>query len=382
MNFMSHHNRIALHTVLVFVITLSAGFSTIPTVAAADQPIRKDRIRSILNRQDTSILRVYLNTKSPYVNGNSVTAAELTAIVKKCGLKQAILAPEPNVADDRVAEVKRLIVDAGIKRIEMSTPKIQAEAYRKRQEQKKLAQQKQKQKNPTQSTARKTDRSATPTPTDTAAIILDRQKGDQLNVYMNTRGTYVNGKSVNPEVLTKVIRKSRLGQAMLTAEPDVKHERVVTVMDIIRQAGISNIKLTTAKPKQTDAKYKQVKPIHQVKPVKPDKRVNTQHVAGPILVDTVKVILYRQKQKGADELNVYLRNATTIHVQGKQISLETLGKLVRKVKADQAIISAEPIVPKQRLMQVKDVITNAGIKHVKFTTPQQQAKQRQKASSR
>jgi biopolymer transport protein ExbD len=97
--------------------------------------------------------------------------------------------------------------------------------------------------------------------------------------------------------------------------------------------------------------------------------------------DAVSEVLARQKKIG-DELNVYLKNATGIYVNGKQISLKTLATVVRKSRTKRAVISAERDVPRERVNQVKEVIQKGGLKDIKLTTPKQRTDEKSKDKTR
>ena len=88
--------------------------------------------------------------------------------------------------------------------------------------------------------------------------------------------------------------------------------------------------------------------------------------------ETVAEILARQERKGdglREELNVYLRDARRVYVNGKQISLTALATVVGQSRTVRAIIAAEPEVSRERVKEVTQVIRENGLQDVKLTKP-------------
>lgn len=180
------------------------------------------KLREILSRQKGDQLKVYLRgSRSKFVNGKSISDRQLKAIIDQAGLKHAIITADLGVHPNRVTEVKEFLTKAGVEKVESKVPVLTlSEVAKASREQATL------------------EREAK------LREVLSRQKGDQLKVYMNSRGTYVNGKSVSGDELKEIIRASELEQAVLTAEPDVVRERVVGVEELIRSSGIDDIQLS------------------------------------------------------------------------------------------------------------------------------------------
>ena len=82
----------------------------------------------------------------------------------------------------------------------------------------------------------------------TISLILARQKGDQLKLYLRgSRSMFMNGKSISTEILSTVIKESGIEQAVITTSPDVHPDRVAEIEKLIQKNGIDNV--TTPAPK-------------------------------------------------------------------------------------------------------------------------------------
>ena len=68
-----------------------------------------------------------------------------------------------------------------------------------------------------------------------------------MKVYLNSRGGYVNGKSVSKSELTTIITESGLSQAVLSAELYLSAEQIEGWETVIRKAGIEKIERTAPK---------------------------------------------------------------------------------------------------------------------------------------
>ncbi|MEM7014251.1 MAG: hypothetical protein AAF585_22550 [Verrucomicrobiota bacterium] len=170
-------------------------------------------------------------------------------------------------------------------------------------------------------------------------IILDRQKDEVLKVYLKgSHGIYVNGKQISANALAAVAKRMSLKQSIVTTTPGVTAERVREVEGILRDDGVTKVK--TEQQKVVSAKEASKA--------------------------TLAVIADRQKD---NVLNVYLRNARTIHVNGKQISVGMLEKLARDLNANSAVISAEAAVHREREDEIKALIVTNGVKDVSFKAP-------------
>ena len=87
--------------------------------------------------------------------------------------------------------------------------------------------------------------------------------------------------------------------------------------------------------------------------------------------ETVKEILARQEKKEDElkaELNVYLRDARRVYVNGKQISLTVLSEVARKSKTKRAVITSEEFVSSERVDEVKKSLRKGGLKKVEAKT--------------
>ncbi len=188
---------------------------------------REATIRLILSRQKGDQLKVYLRgSRGMFINGKSISTGILSVVIQESGLKQAVITTSPGVHPDRVTEVEKRIQKDGIEKIEAKAPKqtLREVAAESRA-----------------GTARNRET--------TLREILSRQKGDQLKVYLNSRGAYVNGKSVSSSILTEIVSKSGLEEAVLTAEPYVSEDKVAAWKALIRKSGIEASKQSAPNPK-------------------------------------------------------------------------------------------------------------------------------------
>ena len=165
-------------------------------------------------------------------------------------------------------------------------------------------------------------------------IILSRQKGDQLKVYLNSRGAYINGKSISRDNLAKIIAESRLKQAILTAEPYLDHEKVDAWEALIRKSGVKQITLAEPKPAASND-------------------------------EKLRIILARQK---GDQLKVYL-NSRGAYINGKSITRDDLAKLAAEAKFKQAILTAEPYLDREKVDAWEALIRKAGVKQITLAEP-------------
>lgn len=184
---------------------------------------REAKLRAILARQKSDQLRFYLNSRGTYINGKQVTADELRTIVRESGLRAAIVTGAPGVHPSRVAEVEALIQENGIGKTELNTSdnltlREIATASRER-------------------AARHREGKL--------REVLARQKSNRLKVYMNSRGTYINGKQISADELQTIVRESGLDQARITAESYVNNDRITKVKAAIREAGVEDVVIFT-----------------------------------------------------------------------------------------------------------------------------------------
>lgn len=315
-------------TVLTGILSLALAVSAIaPGTASAEEPTLKElatasrekaakareaTIRLILARQKGDQLKVYLRgSRSMFINGKSISTGILSTVIKESGLEQAVITTSPDVHPDRVAEIEKLIQKDGIENVKAPEPKtlqqVVAESRAK--------------------VAR--DREAT------LREVLSRQKGDQLKVYLNTRGAYVNGRAVSSSLLSEIVSASGLEDAVLTAEGTLTEEKVAAVQKVLETAGIKNVKRGTAKP----AESKEAK---------------------------LRVILSRQK---GDVLKVYL-NSRGAYVNGKSISKADVAKLVSESGLEQVAVTAESYLTDDAVAAWTTLIEKAGVEEIAVSRKQ------------
>lgn len=152
---------------------------------------------------------MYLNSRGTYVNGKSVSGSDLSKIIRESGLDQVVISAERYVPRKKVAYVEELIREAGVKEVKRTEPL----RFEQTQNEKILE-------------------------------ILSRQKGEQLKVYLNSRATYVNGKTVSASDLTKIVSESGLDQVVVSAEKYVSRKKVAYIEELIRKAGAKDVKRT------------------------------------------------------------------------------------------------------------------------------------------
>ena len=74
-----------------------------------------------------------------------------------------------------------------------------------------------------------------------------------MSVYLNSKGNFINGKSVNSVELELVINRLGLKQAAIIVEPYVAKEKILKLEALINKAGIQDV-VTSWKPKQKSKK--------------------------------------------------------------------------------------------------------------------------------
>ena len=139
------------------------------------------------------------------MNGRSISSNLLSEIVSASGLEDAVITAEATLTEEKVAAVQKLLETAGINIVTRGTPK-QADSKKA-----------------------------------TLRVILSRQKGDALKVYLNSRGGYVNGKSISKADVAKLISESGLEQVEVTAEAYLTDDAVAGWTTLIEKAGIEKI---------------------------------------------------------------------------------------------------------------------------------------------
>ena len=181
-------------------------------VHAAEKKPAVDLHRLVLSRQKGEDLKVYLNSRGAYINGKSLSSDHLSAIVRKSGLKKATVTAESYITQSRMTEVKKLIQKAGIQKVK--TEFLKPRNFKKEQE-------------------------------DQIRLVLSRQKGEELKVWLEPKAVYINGRSLSADALVTVVKKSGLKKVVITTEPSVSDERMTEIRKLIRQAGARNVQTRT-----------------------------------------------------------------------------------------------------------------------------------------
>ncbi len=236
-------------------------------------------------------LKIYVNKHGSYIDGKSVAADNLTAVVKKMKVKRVLITAEPDVLLQRVTVVMHAVQKAGVANISLATakkpvadkypdqtkPNSKADAkYSPYGKRKPDAEASPYDKNKPDAKARPYDKrkpESKTTPYDKSKpkakpesksadydklreiLLRQKPKGSRLDVYLKSRAAYVNGKSVTNDELLIVVRKARPEQVVLTAEANVPADKLASVKEVVRQAGVKQVKW--AKPKQADGKRKE-----------------------------------------------------------------------------------------------------------------------------
>ena len=308
--------------VLTGILSLALAVSAVvPGAVSAEEPTLKElatasrekaakgreaTIRLILARQKGDQLKVYLRgSRSLFINGKSISTGILSTVIKESGLKQAVITTSPDVHPDRVAEIEKLIQKDGIDNVKAPAPKTLKEL---------VAESRAK-------AARDRDK--------TLREVLSRQKGDQLKVYLNTRGAYVNGRSISSSILSEIVSASGLEDAVITAEATLTEEKVAAVQKVLETAGIKNV--TRGTPKQAESKEAKL-----------------------------RVILSRQK---GDVLKVYL-NSRGGYVNGKSITKADVAKLVSESGLKQVEVTAESYLTDDAVAGWTTLIEKAGVEEI------------------
>lgn len=191
----------------------TAGVDDIERVAPPKPDSAEETLRLILHRQKGDQLKVHLNSRSAYVNGKSISTGMLKSIIRESGLDEVIISAAPYVSDKKVAGWEEIVREAGVKDIKRAAPRQPDGAD------------------------------------ETLRLILHRQKSDELKVYLNSRGAYINGKSISARSLPAIIRESGLDKAVISAEPYVIEAKVNGWEEAIRKAGVEDIEVTTPRAK-------------------------------------------------------------------------------------------------------------------------------------
>ena len=283
------------------------------------------KLRQVLSKQRGDQLTVYLkDARQIYVNGSSVSPAELATLVRQSGLEKAVITAELEVVPARIDEVKQLIQKSGIAKVEAPQPLALGEiAAASRQRAAQARQQK----------LRK---------------VLARQKGDQLGIHLReSLGISVNGTSVSLSELLTIIGESGLDNAVITADLEVLPERVAEVEELIKENGVENVDVRT-----------EMLTLREVASASREQAAR-QHEKN------LREILSRQR---GDVLHVYLRNDIALFVNGRQISAKTLATVAGELGLKTAAITAEARVSQDRLDAISEVLKQNEVTEITVTT--------------
>lgn len=95
--------------------------------------------------------------------------------------------------------------------------------------------------------------------------------------------------------------------------------------------------------------------------------------------DAAREATQRHKEKGGEQLEVYVKGKYGAYVQGKQLSPEALAKVARRVKAQQATVTTGPEATREDVEKVKAALQQAGVRKVRVTAyrpPEKPAKEK------
>lgn len=180
--------------------------------------------------------------------------------------------------------------------------------------------------------------------------IIKRQKGNELSIYVGEKGLFINGKSVNSPELARVVEKTKLTQATVSAHESIKMQKVLEVIELLQSKNVEKFSLKALKDEEVDAMELRGKPSGD-NPMKKPK------------IDEEKIgeILHRQK---GETVQVYL-NATGTYINGKSLNGVELDMVLKRMKPNEATISAESYISKEKIQKVEKRIRSAGIERVK-----------------
>ncbi len=115
-------------------------------------------------------------------------------------------------------------------------------------------------------------------------------------------------------------------------------------------------------------------------------RASQRTVGGAADATLAKVVARQQAkdEKLRHELQVYVRDEQRIYVNGTQVSLELLKKIVRKTKARKVVLSAEPHVTWKRMAELTSLMQQENVDDLLFKVVKpdgKEAKRKKKAKN-
>ena len=279
-----------------------------------------EKVKIILHRQKGKKLKLYVNSRDAYVNGRSVTGDELDTIVRKSGLKSAVISAESYVGNDKIANLIKTLREAGIREIKHARPEP------KETEEEKISR------------------------------IVAQQKGNYLRIYLKgTTTVYANGTQVSLDSLKAVIKKSKSKTATLSSALEVVPSRLSEIEKWLQENGV-----ITVKREGNAAKNMSLKEVVQKSKEKAKKDRDSN----------LRTIASRQTN---NELQLYL-GAKGAFINGRSVTAVDVKELVNIAELKTSVISAEPYLNDRTINQWKDVIEKAGIKSVKVVRLQKKSK--------
>lgn len=294
-----------------------AEFVAVQNGEPSDQtrPALNEKLRIILHRQKGDSIGVYLNSRSAYVNGKSISADELRTIVRELNAKNAILSAEPNVSKQSADDWKNTLRKAGVQKVALTQLK------------------------PKEGNAGKVRQ------------ILFRQKGNDLKIYLKgTQGIYINGTQISTGTLAEVIRRSGLDHAVLSSGLEVLPARVTQMQQWLESNGVKDVKKIGTAAKNLTLK--------EVADAAREKVTRDREAK-------LRAILVGQK---GDQLKLYLGEKGAF-INGKTISASELGTIVFASGLEHAVISAEPYLGKEKVANWEEALRKAGVKKIEQSIP-------------
>ena len=155
---------------------------------------------------------VYANSRGAYVQGKSVACQDLPGLVRRSKAAAATLCAERDLPRERVDELIQFVRRGGVRDVAVTRPKSEHEQTVERFQ-----------------------------------AIFERQEADHVAVYLNSRGIYINGKSVKPHELSIVLRYLGKDQVVITASAEVARDRVVGLKREIEADAVPKIKVRVAR---------------------------------------------------------------------------------------------------------------------------------------
>lgn len=192
------------------VVTLLIVFHSACTMAAASEH-SQEKIRQILARQQGGQIKVYLSDGGLYINGKSVSANELVEVVRRSRFSQAKLTVESNVSSAKVAKATQWIKKGGVNSVQVTSLL----------------------------------RTTTAAQEEKLRLVVARQKGNLLQVYLNNRGAYVSGKSLSNDELRAIVKRVKLDRAVITAKSYLSEKKIRDFKHLVKDAGIKKVKLAS-----------------------------------------------------------------------------------------------------------------------------------------